>query len=737
MVQPLGILIDFSLWSVVPSLVLGGTSIFFAYKSIKKPFLQQDFEFLPTNTYNFSWSYGEAEFEEKDLFQLLQNFNSQKEILSYIQGLCDKGLAFEKDFYTIHNHKMVFIGTIDVEKAHLVIVPYDNFFSKTEKIQITLQNTQQELTQLKNSLDLLPIPVWIRDKKQNITWVNKNYCDLAGIDDAKKIISEQIELSSTKKAKFLAESASTSRQMQKFKVKAVANSGERLTLEVCELPLEEGNIGVALDCTTADTLQNACDRLEKGQKEVLEGLNTAVAMFSRSEVLQYYNNAFTSLWGIDHSFLDTSPTHGEILDYLRNKRLLPEQRNFLKWKQEQLNLYNQAGTAHDDLWYLPDHRTIRVLYRSHPAGGMIIFFEDVTRQYALERSHKSLENQQYITLNSLGEGVAVFKPDGTLTLANTAFYEFFALNENTIKHIADIVHGIDNNITKAMWEQLAHNLLEQTERKTQTLEMTLESKFISIVTVPLVDGNMLYTFRDITPQKSMEHILTERAEAFAMADKAKEEFVRHISHELRTPLTGIIGFAEALEHKVFGELNNKQQEYAHFIVEASRQLHMILDSLIDLVSIGDEILQLETVRLQDFIQKVFHLSYKKAEKKNIQFKTNIDNNLVEGYFSPSHIKQALLHIMLSTIDQANENSEITLSINQNNNKLQFQLDFEGIAYDDKMVSHIMSEQQQQADLFIKNILNSSIFGLAYAKKVCHLHGGTMHIQQNKIILSEI
>ena len=54
-----------------------------------------------------------------------------------------------------------------------------------------------------------------------------------------------------------------------------------------------------------------------------------------------------------------------------------------------------------------------------------------------------------------------------------------------------------------------------------------------------------------------------------------------------------------------------------------------------------------------------------------------------------------------------------------------------------MVSNIMNDQQQQTDLFIKNILNSSIFGLAYAKKVCHLHGGTMHIQKNKIILSDV
>ncbi len=58
--------------------------------------------------------------------------------------------------------------------------------------------------------------------------------------------------------------------------------------------------------------------------ETLNRLADAVAIFSPSRRLSFHNTAFADLWRLEPGFLAERPTHGEILDRLRQARRLPE-----------------------------------------------------------------------------------------------------------------------------------------------------------------------------------------------------------------------------------------------------------------------------------------------------------------------------------------------------------------------------------------------------------------------------
>ena len=55
-----------------------------------------------------------------------------------------------------------------------------------------------------------------------------------------------------------------------------------------------------------------------------------------------------------------------------------------------------------------------------------------------------------------------------------------------------------------------------------------------------------------------------------------------MSHELRTPLNAVIGFSEVLLERMFGELNDRQDEYLRDILGSGRHLLNLLNDILDL-----------------------------------------------------------------------------------------------------------------------------------------------------------
>ena len=58
-----------------------------------------------------------------------------------------------------------------------------------------------------------------------------------------------------------------------------------------------------------------------------------------------------------------------------------------------------------------------------------------------------------------------------------------------------------------------------------------------------------------------------------------------MSHELRTPLNAIIGFSEVLNERMFGELNEKQDEYLKDIYASGQHLLSLINDILDLSKI--------------------------------------------------------------------------------------------------------------------------------------------------------
>ena len=147
------------------------------------------------------------------------------------------------------------------------------------------------------------------------------------------------------------------------------------------------------------------------------------------------------MWGLSDAWLDGAPSYEDILVQLRDKRRLPEQRNFAEWKKAQLDAFDGRGRPSEQTWHLPRGKSVRIVTRPHLQGGMILLCEDISEQLRLESSLKLLTQVQKATLDTLDEGVAIFGTDGRLVLHNALFAKMWKLDEEELvsqPHFAEI-----------------------------------------------------------------------------------------------------------------------------------------------------------------------------------------------------------------------------------------------------------------------------------------------------------
>ena len=260
-------------------------------------------------------------------------------------------------------------------------------------------------------LERAPIPAWRRDSDLRLIWVNRAYVEIVEAPSAVDVIKQQIELDNSVKA--IAARAAADRTPGEDRI-VINSRGERRVLRVIETPLHESGDaslgGYAIDSTGLDKAKADLRQHIEANQRTLDQIQTAVAIFGTSQNLIYNNRAFQDLWSLEDSDLSGRTYHGEILDKLRLAGRLPEPADYDDWKDQQLALYTEElaapgserdGGAPDEIWHLPDGRTLRVARQRHPLGGVMAAFEDITEKISLEAQFNTQISVQKATLNNL------------------------------------------------------------------------------------------------------------------------------------------------------------------------------------------------------------------------------------------------------------------------------------------------------------------------------------------------
>jgi signal transduction histidine kinase len=649
-----------------------------------------------------------------------------------VDTLRSRGEAFTMALTTLTGRPIEAEGRAIGNRAVLRLKDVTGAMRELAELSARHDKLVRDVDTLQALIDALPSPVWARDARGRLVFVNPAYLRAVEGGSSAEVIARGLELPDRNAREDLAQARAAG---ERFVARLpVIVAGTRRILDVLELPTRGGTGGIAVDVTEVDALRGEVTRMIDAHRRILDQLATAVAIFGPDQRLNFYNASYRALWGLEAPFLDQHPSDSAVLDQLRAARKLPEQADFRSWKNELHEAY-RALESKEHWWHLPDGRTLRVVTTPEPDGGVTYLFDDVTEHLNLERRYDALIRVQGETLDNLSEAVAVFASDGRLRLHNPAFARMWKLSPAGLAehpHIEAVIewcrplHGDDPT-----WAAL-RGAITGMERR-ESMAGRLERKDGSVVdcaTVPLPDGGTLVTFEDVTDTVHVERALRERAEALEAADKLKNDFVHHVSYELRSPLTNIIGFAQLLDDMSTGPLTDKQREYLGYISASSTALLAIINDILDLATIGAGAmtLDLRAVDIRRTMEAAAEGIRDRLKENEITLDIQASSEIGSMTADERRLRQVLFNLLSNAIGFSPAGGRVTLSAERKNGFVVFSVTDNGPGIPDDLRERVFDPFETYT---IGTRHRGVGLGLSIVRSLVELHGGTVQIDSNE------
>ncbi len=579
-------------------------------------------------------------------------------------------------------------------------------------------------------LDAVPLPIWLRNKQGRLKWANHAYTSAVKGEDLAQVLSQQLELLSPSQRQA---ASGIYNDGGEFKDKCTVDmEGHEFLYEVCERILGKGSMGLAVEFSEVKILHDQIQASRDTRNHLLDNMSIAVAQFGADQKLIYTNETFSRLWAIDAEFLSSGPSDGDILDRLRNDRRLEERVDYRAWRTSWLKIYQKSGRI-EDMWHLPDGRSIQVTAECQKTGGVTYFYEDKTEKLKLESRYNEMINVQRETLDNLHEAAALFASDGRLILFNPAYAQIWNLSPKLLSakpHIEEVIGWCKTtHEDELVWRELKLAVTGVGEQR-RSLQGRLERNDKTIVdftTVPLPDGATLLIYDDITSSAAIERMLTERNAALMAADKLKSEFISHVSYQLRTPLTTIIGFSESLAMGIAGELSQKQTEYTDNIRTSSDELLALIDDILDLATIDAGAMQLniEDVDVNAIMLSVARVVKDQVNSVGARFQISVPGDVGSFRGDEKRVKQMLFNLLSNSLAFTTRGGTVSLKVKRNENTMEFTVTDTGRGIEPSHQVHIFDRFETQGS---SNTSRGAGLGLSIVKSFVELHGGSVKLE---------
>jgi signal transduction histidine kinase len=212
------------------------------------------------------------------------------------------------------------------------------------------------------------------------------------------------------------------------------------------------------------------------------------------------------------------------------------------------------------------------------------------------------------------------------------------------------------------------------------------------------------------------------------ASRHKSEFLANMSHELRTPLNAVLGFSEVLSDRMFGELNEKQEEYLKDIQASGQHLLSLINDILDLSKIeaGRMELELTDFNLPATLDNALTLVRERAGRRGIALGLTVDERLEQVHADERKVRQVVLNLLSNAIKFTPEGGRIEVRAVPVDGVVEISVTDTGVGIAPEDQEAIF-EEFRQVGTAAKKVEGTGL-GLALSRKFIELHGGQISVK---------
>lgn len=358
----------------------------------------------------------------------------------------------------------------------------------------------EELDQLRNTVANAPLMMWRENASGDVVWANAAY-----LKEAADRLPPGEDLSWPLPRLFERAAA------------AQGASGQRQTLDRAEVtrwfdlvgfPEGEGRLLFALPADSAVQAEASLRDFMQTLAKTFAHLPTGLAIFDQHRKLALFNPALLDLTALPPDMLALKPTLFSFLDALRERQMIPEQKDYPSWRRKMLALEKAASSGlYEETWSLPGGQTYRVIGRPHPNGALALMFEDISTEMSRTRRYRADLELGQAVIDAMDEAIAVFSQAGQLVMTNTAYAALWGHDPVETVEAGGIgqlcTHWSERTAPSPIWAEAERFVTSLGERPPWNAEARLtDGRLIACHFSSLTGGATLALFRATRPDEA-------------------------------------------------------------------------------------------------------------------------------------------------------------------------------------------------------------------------------------------